>query len=172
MEKQVQYFSIANLIFTSPANQEIMLNSKEIEEIQNRFITILKSFEESSETHYSSGFVMGKNSLPYNSMVTMGRIGNYLILHFTYSYKNPILFVIDTKEKLIKNYIDISLAKNILNDDVYEDITESLHYPKNMKNLFKGIENMDNFINSYQAKLSEHENKYTVTGYDCFEITL
>lgn len=53
MEKQVQYFSIANLIFTSPTNQEIILNSKEIEEIQNRFITILKSFEESSETHYS-----------------------------------------------------------------------------------------------------------------------
>lgn len=172
MERQIQYFSIANLIFTSPADQEIILNSKEVEEIQNRFITILKSFEESSETHYASGFVMGKNSLPYNSMVTMGRIGNYLILHFTYSYKNTILFVIDTKERLIKNYIDISLAKNILNDDIYEDIMESLHYPRNMKNLFKNIENMNDFIDLYQTKLSEHENKYTSTGYNCFEIIM
>lgn len=45
---------------------------------------------------------------------------------------------------------------------------ESLHYPKNMKNLFKNIENMNNFIDTYQTKLNEHENKYTSTGYDCF----
>lgn len=173
MDKQTQYFSIANLIFTTPYDKTITLNSKEIDAIQNRFIEIVNSFVNPETTQYATNFIKnGGSNLPYSSMSLIGEINNHLILHFAFSYHDPILFIIDTKDNKVKNYIDIENAKNILDDEIFQDIKESLQYPKNLNNLFKGIVDINKFVESYKIILTTHNNPQSITGRDCFEINL
>ena len=51
MEKQIQYFQIANLIFSMPYNQTTVLIGAELDEIQKRFSNIVTSFEHMMEIH-------------------------------------------------------------------------------------------------------------------------
>ena len=170
---QGQLFQIANLIFTKSCNQEISLNDYEVKLIHDRFLEITQSFEGSKSTHYATNFIkQGCSNLPYNSMTVLGKINNRLILHFTTSYKKPLMFVIDIEERKIKNNIDIESAKIILNDESFQDIKETLHFPKNLDRLFKGIGDMNKFINIYEQLLEENINGDTLTGRNCFEIDI
>lgn len=173
MDKQVQCFQIANLIFTLSENLPTSLSGKEIGIIQQRFFDIVRSFEFPETTQYATNYIKhGRTNLPYNSMTFLGEINNHLILHFTDSYKKPILFIIDTKQNKVKNYINIEEAKGILDDEIFKDIKDSLSFPKNLNRLFKGVPDIQHFIEYFETLLEEHKNTLSVTGYDCFEVTL
>lgn len=138
-----------------------------------RFLEIVDSFKGSESTHYSTNFIKQTGSkLPYNSMTILGEINNRLILHFTFSYKEPVLFVIDISESKVRNYIDIDSAKGILNDETFQDIKDALHYPKNLDRLFKGISDINNFVEKFESLLQEYNNPKTITGRECFEVSL
>ena len=172
MAKQVQYFKIADLIFSSPEDKIITLNGKEIAEIQRRFQEIVKSFE-TKESHYATNFIKCKDSkLPYNSFTVIGELEENLILHFTLSYKEPVLFIYNTNDKCIKNFIDIENSRFILNDETYEDVKEQLQYPRYLDRLFKNIGNINEFVERYQVALLEHNNSDCITGRECFEISM
>ncbi len=173
MDKQTQFFQIANLIFTTPYNKTTSLNGQEIATIQSRFLEIVNAFAEPETTHYATNFVKrGGSNLPYNSMTVLGEINNHLLLHFTLSYKEPILFIIDTNDNKAKNYIDIENAKGILDDEVFKDIKKSLCYPKNLNRLFEGITDINDFVKKFEILLEEHNNSQAITGRDCFEVNL
>ena len=70
------------------------------------------------------------------------------------------------------NYIDIEQVKSILNDFTFEDIMEQLYTPVYLNNRYKNIPNFNQFIEYYEKELLKHTNKNTITGYDCFELSL
>lgn len=173
MDRQAQHFQIANLIFTIPYDSTTLLTGKEIQTIQDRFLEIVNSFEGPEYTQYSTNYIkQGDSKLPYNAMTILGEINNRLILHFTFSYKEPVLFVIDISENKVKNYIDIESAKGILNDDTFQDIKDALHYPKNLNRIFKGVADINKFVSQFESLLQKHNNAETITGRDCFEVNL
>ena len=173
MKNQVQFFQIANLIFTIPENETSSVNGAEIAEIQKRFQNIVNSFTQIETTQYATNYVkQGGSNLPYSSMTIIGQIHEHLILHFSLSYDKPMMFIIDTQQNKVRNYIDIESAKGILQDDIYMDIKEALSYPKRLDRLFKGINDINNFVDDFQTVLDKHDNPNTITGYECFEIDL
>ena len=173
MEKQVQYFQIANLIFSSSYNETVTMSGKDMAEIQTRFQQLVKSFEASNNTQYTTNFIkQGGNNLPYNSMVAFGMIKDHLLLHFTYSYREPVMLIINTKDNMLRNFINIEKAKDILDDDIYNDVKEALSFPKKLDRIFKGISDINSFIEKYEEILQSYNNLETVTGRECFEINL
>ena len=95
-----------------------------------------------------------------------------MILHFTFSYKEPVLFAIDTKDNKVRNFINIENAKGILDDETFQDIKESLSFPKKLDRIFKGVPDINNFVNEYENLLKKYDNPKTITGRECFEIDL
>lgn len=173
MDKQIQLFQIANLIFTTPLENITSLSSKDIETIQARFTDIINSFGESGISHYTTNFIKnGGTKLPYNSMSFVGDNDNHLILHFSTSYNEPLFFIIDVNKNTVKNYIDIDDVKNIIDEETFTDINESLHYPRNLNRLFKNINDINEFINTYMNELKGHINISENSKNDCFEIEL
>lgn len=173
MDKQIQYFQIANLIFSKPYNQVTDLKYDEILKIKSRFQNIIDSFLNMENTQYATNNIKkGGTNLPYNSKTIIGEINNHIILHFTFTYKEPILFVVDTKDNKVKNYINIENAKNILDDEIFQDIKDELFYPKNLDRLFKGIDDINNFVKDFEILLHKYNNIDTLTGRDCFEVSL
>lgn len=170
MDRQIQLFQIANLIFTTPLENITSLNDKDIKIIQTRFTDIINSFGESGISHYTTNFIKnGGTKLPYNSMSFVGDNDNHLLLHFSTSYNEPLFFIIDVNKNTVKNYIDIEDVKNIINDETYIDINESLHYPRNLNRLFKNITDMNEFVDIYMNELKNH---IDASKNDCFEIEL
>ena len=167
---QTQLFSIANLIFSSNQNSHFSVTSEEITVIQTRFQEIV-SFFNTSEKDYNSGFIKNnKSQLPYNSFSIIGNLNDHLILHFTYSFNNPILFIIDSEKNSIRNFIDICQAKDILNDDVFLNLKGTLTYPRYTNNRFKGVTDINLLVEMYQNKMEQYNNPKSITGRDCFEI--
>lgn len=171
MVEQVQYFKIASLLFTSNINILLSINSSEIKEIQARFSNIMNSFIEKG-TNKSINYIKEKDILPYESKVRVGKMGNHLILNFKNDFNNPCLFILDIKEQKVKNYIDIQLAKEILNNEIYDTMQEELHKKKNLTNIIKNVKSIEKFIKEFEKQMELHKNSNTITGYDCFEIDL
>jgi len=169
---QVQFFEIGNLIFSSDQHSRFMVNSDEIAEIQKRFQDIVNAFQ-SYTADYNSGLHASYGKIfPYNSATVVGKMNEHLILHFTDSYNEPVMMIYDTKKNTVRNYIDIGQAANILIDDTYEDIKGDLLCSKYLNNRFKGISDFDRFAEAYKELLKQHENKNTVTGRECFEVSV
>lgn len=171
MELNVQLFEIANLIFCLSNKSYLNLKSEQIQEIQNRFKNIIDTFQ-TSEKDYFSGFIKNNSKLPFNSITAIGMIGEQLILHFTYSYNEPIMMIFDTKNETIRNFIDLNQAKDILDDEIFMDIKENLMEPRFLNNHFKGISDINKFIDVYQDLLNNYTNSEAITGRDCFEINI
>lgn len=168
---QIQKFKIAELIFISTENTNISKDN--IQEIKNRFTSIIDSFQNEYDKNYNAGFIKGdKSSLPYNASTYISDKNNQLVLHFTNSYNNPLMIIFDLKNKKVCNYIDIEQAKSILNDFTFEDIMEQLYTPVYLNNRYKNIPNFNQFVEYYEKELLKHTNKNTITGYDCFELSL
>lgn len=172
MKEQVQFFEIANLIFSMNKNSHYTLQGDQIAEIQKRFQNIVDSFR-TAEKDYATGFIKkGGDKLPYNSVSAIGVLGEQLVLHFTCSYNEPVIMLFDVKNHKLRNFIDIEQAKYILHPEVYEDVKERLQSPKFLNNRFKGIPDINRFVDIYQEILQQHNNAQAITGRDCFEIDL
>jgi hypothetical protein len=83
MEKQIQLFQVADLIFSYSENEELSLTQKEINEIEARFKNIVKSFEKFENTDFAGGIKHKEMPLPYNSAIHIRRERKRLVLHFT-----------------------------------------------------------------------------------------
>ena len=62
--------------------------------------------------------------------------------------------------------------KDILDDEIFQDIKDELFYPKNLDRLFKGIDDINNFVKDFEILLHKYNNIDTLTGRDCFEVSL
>lgn len=172
MEQPIQLFQIAELIFSCSPNEMSLTSKEELVAIKEKFEQLLKMFEPTS-THYTTdGIKKGASKLPYNTIASIGRIGEYTILHFATSYSEPLLFVVDIHAEVARNYIDINVAKNILNKIVYENIELKFSQPKNLDRVVKNIPNISDFIEDYKSELKKHNNSEFPTGRECFEMSL
>lgn len=165
---KTQCFSIAKLIFT--LNESEQINSEEIKKIQERFISLLKQFRGSESIEYSAGVIKGNGTkLPYSSMAPLGDINSRLVLHFAISFNKPMLFVIDTVDKTVRNYIDIQTAKIVLNEKAFSLLKDELSYSKRMNLLLPKINNFLEFESKYEILLTSNVNENTIVGENCFE---
>lgn len=168
MNPYSQLFEVANLIFISYEGAEIKTDDSL--EIQSRFQEILNSFT-SYETIYNTNYIRkGKSSLPYNSGILVGEVKDNLILHFTDSYNEPLMIIINKKEGYIRNFINIEDVRYILNDKVFESMKEDLHYPVNLNERFPIIHDINKFIGLYKRILERHSDENGITSHECFEI--
>jgi len=169
---QIQNFQIANLIFVSDQLSRFSVSSEDIKNIKNRFQSVVDYFN-TSQKDYATGFVKyGGSKLPFYSNSSFGVIGSQFVLNFTDSYSNPIMLVYDTKKNTVRNYVDLKQASNILDDEIYDYMMDNLSTPKYLDRYFKGIPDINKFIEIYKDLLRQHQNKDTVTGMDCFEFDL
>ena len=166
---QIQHFSIAKLIFISDTNKLQSINSQELYEIQKRFKILVQQFL-THDKDYNSSFIKDESSLPYNSRTYIGKPRNDLILHFEYTYKKPMMFLIDLKNHHIHNYINIEQAKFILDNELFEDMKQDLMYPRILDRMYKGINEINTFISMYEGMLKDCVNDNEVSGLDCIEI--
>ena len=166
---------IAGLVFTCE-NEDDFVSQEDESDIKSRFTKILESFI-IPDKHYASKTKTNNSLLPYNSGIRMKgtfcvEIGDFLVLHFTSSYLEPLLFMYNVKTFTICNYIHMRVAKRILDDDVYTAVFNGLHQRRIMDGMLKDVTNFDDFIKKYEEMRSEQKNQERKTGINCFSIKL
>ena len=159
----IKYYAIAQLIFVNSNNTAI--SEDDLREIHNRFLNLVSEFNGEANTYIDKT----KPTLPYSTMTALGTFNNRLILHFTDSFGKPLFFVYDISKKTVKNYIDIEEAKEILNDDSYEDIRTNLKYKKNLSLIMPNIKDINAFVTEY---LTDLHNLCTNEELECIEVSV
>ncbi len=144
-----QLFELAGMFFVCSDDTA----TNEQEDIKARFEKILDSFL-IPDKHYTKSSNTDNSELPYNSGVRMKgsycvEIGDYLVLHFTSSYKEPLMFMYNIKTATVYNYMEYDVAKAILDNDIYEAVFNGLHQRRVMDGMLKGVADLDKFIEQY-----------------------
>lgn len=148
-----------------------MFKSKDIYQIQSRFKNIVSPFQ-TAEKDYNSSYIKKHTALPYNSRTFIGKPRKDLVLHFGYSYNEPIMFLYDISTNCFRNYIDLDTAKYILDDEIYLDIKTDLSYPRNLDYRYKGVQNVNNFVEQYQSIINDYRKKNDLSEYNCIDIEM
>lgn len=162
-----KYYSIADLVFVNSKNTQI--SDDDLNTIHDRFTNLVTNFNvESGENH---GNQKNADVFPFNSMTAIGAFKNRLILHFTNSFGEPLMFVYDIPSRKIMNYLEIEEAKEILDDRNYEDIRENLRRKKTLSLIIPNVKNINDFTDLYKAKLREMKAKSELGDFECIEIT-
>ena len=168
MQTPIQHFAIANMVFVTTKGQNTIVTQEDRKKIIERFKELVDSFI-GKETYYDSGGVPGVSRLPYSSFVRLGSIRECLVVYCGLSYRNPTLFIVNTTEHTVQNYMDFETAKNILDDDIYEAYKSELHSYKGMDLSISPKKSMEEFMREYERVLDEHKNSNTLSGMDCFK---
>ena len=145
---------------------------EEVEKVKERFRAFLSYFTQNNLIGDAGHVKNGKELLPYNSMTVIGELHNYLILHFTTSFGEPLFFVINTNTEMVMDYLKFDKAKVVLDDDIFEDmmidLKEGRH--KQFDRMFKGVNDFNKFVSLYKDKLDKHVQN--TSEYECFEISI
>jgi hypothetical protein len=157
-----QLFELAGMFFVCGTDT----TADEQEDIKTRFEKILDSFL-IPDKHYTKNSKTDNSELPYNSGVRMKgsycvEIGDYLVLHFASSYKEPLMFMYNIKTATVYNYIEYDVAKMILDDDIYEAVFSGLHQRRVMDGMLKGVADLDKFIEQYVIAKQGKEGCYKI----------
>ena len=155
-------FELAGMFFV--CNGDVSIDEQT--DIKARFERILDSFL-IPDKHYVKNIKTDNSQLPYNSGVRMKgsycvEIGDYLVLHFTSSYKDPLMFMYNIKTSTVYNYIEYDVAKTILDDDIYEAVFNGLHQRRIMDGMLKGITDLDKFIKQYVLTAKDRHECYKI----------
>lgn len=171
MNALVQRFSVAHLIFVD--DKTSITSDKDVQQIEKVFKNFLESFK-TDETYYSTnGVHKGGSKLPYNTFFTFGAPSCNLFIHFSVSYGDPLLFVYNSKEKKVQNYINIQQAKLVLDKDFYQNFHFQAHFPKIFKHSIPHVADLNKFVNLvYMKALELHNNPECLAGRECFELNL
>lgn len=168
---KINYFSVAGLIFTSDVSEDHLVNGKDIYSVKICFEKLLDSFDE-KEKIYSASFIKNTSALPYTASTIIGSCNTHMLLCFQYSYKDPILFIYDMDKKMVKNYVDIKIAKQILEKDVYDAILDEIHYKRNLNYRYPGINSFLDFLDFYKDIINKSRNDNYIKEDACIEIEL
>lgn len=97
-------------------------------------------------------------------------INESLILCFDSSYNDPTFVLYNLNNHCVQNYIDVNNIKEIVYDKVYDNMKEQFHISRNLNRMYKGIDEVDGFVNYYKNVLKHYKNEAEISGYDCIDI--
>ena len=96
----------------------------------------------------------GKSLFPYTSFTAIGISDDYVMICFEASFSEaPVTFVCDVKQKVVKNYLDMSIAAMLLDDNLFEQTEIQLHRRKNFQKAIPLIDEINSFVNDYKKIL-------------------
>ncbi len=157
-EKYSPLFTVADLIFAKDIQKPISISEKDLKTIKEEFLKIVNSLEGIEKTKGTKEHKFAEMTLPYNAMSIMTRLNDHLVLHCSTSYAQPMLFIIDMQKEEIRNYIDIEVAKIILNDKAREKIDRQLSSPFHFGAFYPNIKDVNMLAEKYAERLRQHKN--------------